>query len=151
MYMDEIERPHFRLQCLPHGRRPVESPQGTAGEVGHLHPFNVDRATERDRAIARAIDIGREDMNVVTAGCQLAAERVHRPDGAPIAYCGQICRDYMEEAQKLVPRLKFVQFQYHRYGTNGFESMNSNIRSCVLAMAPDMRHGTLCGTEYIGA
>ena len=111
MHVDEIEAPHLRPQGPPHGWRPIESPQDAAGEIGHLHPFNVDGATERNRAVTRAIDIGRKDMDIVALGRQFTAERVHRPDGAPIAYCGQICRDDMEKAQKLVPRLKFVQFQ----------------------------------------
>ncbi len=50
----------------------------------------------------------------------------------------------MEKAQKLVPRLKFVQFQYHRYRTNGFESMNSNIAGEfpeVKVVRHDVPHG----------
>ena len=111
MHVDEIEALYFRAQGPPHRRRPIEAPEDAAWKIGHLHPFDVDRATERNCAVARSIDIGRKDMDIVAQDRQFAAERVHRPDGAPISYCGQICWDDMEKAQKLVPRLKFVQFQ----------------------------------------
>lgn len=88
MHMDEIEAPHFRPQGPPHGWRPVESPQDAAREIGYLHPFNIDGPTERNRAVAPAIDIGREDMDIVAQHPQFSAERVYRPDGAPISDCG---------------------------------------------------------------
>lgn len=77
MHVDKIEGTAAQPQGLSQGGRPVEAPQGAARKIGYLHPFHVDRAPKRNGAIARAIDIGREHMDIVAPGRQFAAERVH--------------------------------------------------------------------------
>ena len=76
-----------------------------------MHALDIDGAAKRHCTVASPIDIGGEDMDFVASGRQFTAESVHRPDRPPITYCGQICGDDMKKAQKLVPRLKFVQLQ----------------------------------------
>ena len=61
-----------------------------------MHTFHVDGPTELHRAFAGAIDIGREDVDVVPALGQAACQGMDGPNRAPIANSRPIGRDDMK-------------------------------------------------------
>ena len=77
MYMNKIETLARRSQGPGHLGRPVQPPQNAAREIGHFHALQIHRLPERNGAVVRTIDIGCEYMDIVAAGSQLAAKRMH--------------------------------------------------------------------------
>ncbi len=101
MQVKQIEGRSPRQQRPSHGRRPIEPAQRMAREVRNLYAFEVDRPAQRHVTIARAIHAGGEDVNVVAAGGESPAKRMHRLDRPAVAHGRKIGRDDVKQAQML--------------------------------------------------
>jgi hypothetical protein len=74
--MHDVEAADRRGERAAHRRRPIEPTQPAAREVGDLDTLQVDRPLQRHVAVGRAIDAGREDMDVMAVGRERPAKRV---------------------------------------------------------------------------
>jgi hypothetical protein len=88
--MDQFEVARRGSECATHRRGPVEPAQHTAWEIGDAHAFELDRTQQRHGAVAWAVNIGGEDMDVVATRRQAATKRMNRTDRPAISHCGQI-------------------------------------------------------------
>ena len=75
----------FLVQGGPHLRRVAEPPQPAAGEVGHADAVQVHGPAQRHVAVAVAVHVGREDMDVEAGPGQSGAEAVYGADRASVA------------------------------------------------------------------
>ena len=104
MKMDKVEAGNSRCEHVPHRRRPIEPAQGSTREIGDVYPVQVDGTLHRHVAVVWSVDVGREDLHIVSASGETAAQGVNRSDRSAIPHGGQIGRDDVEEAQELVYR-----------------------------------------------
>jgi hypothetical protein len=102
MEMNGVEARDLPRQRTPHRRRPVQTAQQAARKVRDLDAFEFDRALQRHGAVLCAIDIRREDVNIVSPCGQGTTESVDRTDRTAVSKCGQIRWYDVKKAQRLV-------------------------------------------------
>ncbi len=99
--MNGVETRDGLRQGTSHGRRPIQAAQEAARKVGHLDAFEIDRLLQGYGAVLFAVDIRREDMDIVAESRESATEGVNRADRAAVSKRGQIRRGHVKEAQGL--------------------------------------------------
>ena len=74
----------------------------SAREVSDLHALQVDRCKQRDVAVGRAVDAGRENVDVMAVLRERPAKCMHGSDRATVSKRRQIRWDNVKKAQKLI-------------------------------------------------
>jgi hypothetical protein len=102
MQVDKVKASGASGERATHRRRPVEPTQDAAWEIRDLYAFDADRRPERHGTVARPVDACREGMDFVAKLRQSTTQSMNRTDRATIPHSGQIGRDNVQKAQKLV-------------------------------------------------
>src|SRR5438552_18791760 len=95
VYDIEIARSQAQL-CCEIGRI-IEPSQPARTKIVDLNAIKVDGIIVRNIAVARAIDTGREYMNLMTRLSETLAKGMDRVDGTAIADGWVIARDDMQD------------------------------------------------------
>jgi hypothetical protein len=80
----DIVAGHVTVQGDPHGRRPIQSPEGRR-EVGNPYAFHVYSGIDGYVREAVPVDVGREDVNAVSPSDEGTTEPMNGQNRATVA------------------------------------------------------------------
>src|SRR6516162_5923343 len=96
--MQDCEIGEIRIKSARERRRPIQSTKILRREISDVNTVECNWTPERDRAVIRTIDIGREYFHMVTSRRQRTTETMYRKNRSAIAHSRQIRWDYMQDA-----------------------------------------------------